>query len=155
MQGFPAAGELVWIGLRPARNAAMISVSEVMADPGRGLEGDRYKGNGKREVTLMQWEHLAVLGSFLGRRIEPELLRRNLVIKGINLLALKDRRFRIGDAVFQGTGQCHPCSKMELALGRGGFNAMRGHGGVTVRILGGGLLRVGDGVTVLPDKAIL
>jgi len=153
MQVFPHAGELVWIGLRPARGEPIITVNEVMADQHSGLIGDRYSGsNGKRQVTLIQWEHVSVLESMMGKDIAPELLRRNLVIKGINLLALKNRTFRIGEAVFQTTGLCHPCSRMEHILGAGGYNAMRGHGGLTAQVLHSGLLRVGDKLTALVDE---
>ena len=152
MHHFPEPGKLVWIGLRPARQADMISVEEVLAEADAGLEGDRYHGSGKRQVTLMQLEHLTVLSSFAKMQVTPELLRRNLLIRGINLLALKNRTFRIGGAVLQITGQCHPCSRVEQALGFGGYNAMRGHGGLTARILQGGMLRVGDCLTVLPDN---
>jgi MOSC domain-containing protein YiiM len=153
MQCFPVAGELVWIGLRPARQAAMQSVEEVFAEAGAGLAGDRYHGSGKRQVTLIQWEHLAVLSSFTKQPVTPDLLRRNLAIRGINLGALKNRTFRIGEAVFQATGQCHPCSLMEQVLGPGGYNAMRGHGGLTARIIRSGLIRIGDRVTVEPESA--
>lgn len=155
MQLFPHAGELVWIGLRPARGENMLTVNEVLADQDSGLIGDRYSGsNGKRQVTLIQWEHLSVLESMMSKKIAPELLRRNLVIKGINLLALKNRKFRIGEAIFLSTGFCYPCSKMEQALGVGGYNAMRGHGGLTARVLQSGLVHVGDNLTVLADESL-
>jgi MOSC domain-containing protein YiiM len=153
MQCFPVLGELVWIGLRPVRNAPMQPVEDVFAEANAGLAGDRYHGNGKRQVTLIQWEHLAVLSSFMKKPVSPELLRRNLAVRGINLLALKNRTFRIGEAVFQATGQCPPCSRMEQVLGPGGYNAMRGHGGLTARILRSGLIRIGDRLTVEPESA--
>ncbi|NOT12218.1 MAG: MOSC domain-containing protein [Methylococcaceae bacterium] len=125
-------------------------VNAVFADQNIGLDGDRYHGtNRKRQVTLIQWEHLAMLQSMMGRQITPELLRRNLAIKGINLLALKNCRFSIGTALFQTTGLCHPCSRMEEALGAGGYNALRGHGGLTAQIIRSGLIQVGDKVTVI------
>jgi len=156
LQTFTNPGELVWIGVRPARGEPMIAVDEVLADQRYGLIGDRYNGSsGKRQVTLIQWEHLAVLASMTGKIITPEMLRRNLVIKGINLLALKDHTFQIGDAILQTTGLCHPCSKMEQILGPGGYNAMRGHGGLTARVLKTGVMRVGDSLVVLPEANLL
>ncbi len=83
--------------------------------------------------------------AFLGREtIAPEVLRRNFVTRSINLAALKGQRFRIGTAVLEGTGDCAPCSWMEEALGPGGYNAMRGHGGITARIIEGGEVHLGD-----------
>ncbi|MFZ9610880.1 MAG: MOSC domain-containing protein [Methylococcales bacterium] len=150
IQVFPSNGELVWIGVRPAHGKPMIALTEVLATQHSGLVGDRYNGtSGKRQVTLIQYEHLAVLESLMGKAFSPEFLRRNLVIKGINLLALKNAKFRIGDVVLQATGFCHPCAKMELTLGVGGYNAMRGHGGLTAQVLHQGLLQLGDKLTVL------
>lgn len=151
---FPNLGRLVWIGLRPQRRAGMVVVTEVLADPQAGLEGDRYQGRSrKRQVTLIQHEHLTVISSFTNDTVTPELLRRNLVISGINLLALKNHCFRIGSVVFKATGLCHPCSRMEQVLGRGGYNAMRGHGGLVASIVQGGRLKVGDNVVPLLEDS--
>jgi MOSC domain-containing protein YiiM len=75
-------------------------------------------------------------------------LRRNLVVSGINLLALKNARLQVGGALLELVGPCQPCSRMEEAIGAGGYAAMRGHGGMTARVVSGGPLRVGDRVAV-------
>ena len=61
-------------------------------------------------------------------------------------MALRDRRFVLGSALLEATGECHPCSRMEAEFGAGGYNAVRGHGGITARIIGAGLVRLGDAV---------
>jgi MOSC domain-containing protein YiiM len=150
----PQVGRLVWIGVRPERDAPIEERANVEAIAERGLLGDRAsrgRPSGKRQVTLVQAEHLPVLASLLARPdLSPALLRRNLVIAGINLLSLVNLRFAIGaGVVLVGTGPCAPCAKMDRALGPGGFQAMRGHGGITARVERGGIIRLGDGVRAL------
>ena len=151
----PQIGRVEWIGIRPARNEPMISLSEVEINLGKGLEGDRFNGraNSPRQVTLIQQAHLSAIGTFLHQEaIDPALLRRNIVISGINLLALKDKTFRVGSALLEYTGLCHPCSKMERQLGPGGYNAMRGHGGITARVLEAGAIRLTDNLAYIPAQ---
>jgi MOSC domain-containing protein YiiM len=146
---FPRPGRVAWIGVRPARRAPVVAVDAVAAIAGAGLDGDRYAHDGKRQVTLIQAEHLPAIASLAGAdRVDPAALRRNVVVAGVNLLALKGRRFRIGTALLEHTGPCEPCSRMEEALGAGGYNAMRGHGGITARIVENGRIAVGDSVVV-------
>ncbi len=84
----PVPGELIWIGVRPGRKQTVEAIDSVYADVERGLAGDHYAGRSKkRQVTLMQWEHLAVLESLLGKTVTPDLPRRNLLVRGINLLS--------------------------------------------------------------------
>lgn len=152
----PQAGRIEWIGLRPAQRAAVQSVARVEARVGKGLEGDRHRGAGRRQVTLIQAEHLDVIAALLGRAAGTVLagqLRRNLVVSGVNLLALRQARFCVGTALLEGTGSCDPCSRMEEVLGAGGFNAMRGHGGITARVLEPGLIELGAEVRLAPAAA--
>lgn len=152
MARFPRAGRVEWIGLRPERRAPLASVREAEAVAGYGLAGDHYasKSNGKRQVTLIQAEHLEAVAKLLGRAgVGPDLVRRNILVSGINLYALRDRKFRIGDVLLEGSGPCDPCSRMEEALGEGGYNAMRGHGGITARILETGNFAIGDALRAI------
>jgi MOSC domain-containing protein YiiM len=143
----PQVGRVAWIGVRPVRRADVTAREAVAAIAGQGLAGDHYAHDGNRQVTLIQAEHLVAVAAFVGcAAIDPAHLRRNIAVAGLNLLALKGRRFRIGGALLEATGPCEPCSRMEEALGPGGYNAMRGHGGITARVVEGGPIRVGDAV---------
>ncbi|MEO0620810.1 MAG: MOSC domain-containing protein [Pseudomonadota bacterium] len=138
-------GEVMWIGLRPARRAPVIAVSEARVLD-TGLEGDHARP-GKRAVTLVQAEHLPVIAALA--HIEAPaygLLRRNIAVAGINLVGLRGRQVRVGTAILEVTGPCAPCSRMEEALGPGGYTAMRGHGGVTAAVISPGKIGVGDTV---------
>ena len=146
MTRYAKAGKVVAISIRPQRLIPVQIINSLKAIEGKGLEGDRSKG-GNRQVTLIQKEHIDALASFLGKDdLDFTLTRRNILVEGINLLSLKGKQFQIGDAIFEYTGECHPCSRMEEALGKGGYNAMRGHGGITAKVIVSGELKNGDNV---------
>jgi MOSC domain-containing protein YiiM len=141
-------GVVVWIGLRPGRRQPLVPVTQADLDV-TGLVGDHYRSRTSqaRQVTIIQSEHITAVAAYLGiASIEPDQLRRNIVVSGINLFALKGQRFRLGSALLQATGECHPCSRMEETFGPGGYNAVRGHGGITARILCSGQVRIGDAI---------
>lgn len=147
---FPFPGTVTWIGLRPARKAPLEAVAAAELSPDHGLVGDHYRGrSGKRQLTLINEAHLQAAAQCLAReRLDPALVRRNIVISGCNLRALKGHRFLLGEAVLEYTDECHPCSRMEQVLGPGGYNAMRGHGGICARVVQAGRVAVGDCLTV-------
>jgi len=146
-QNLPQKGRVEWIGVRPEKRKKMKVLQEVEVLE-TGLESDHYAGrSGNRSVTLIQAEHIDNIAAFLHvDKIDPLELRRNIVVSGINLQALKACEFRIGTAVLQMTGLCHPCSRMEEAFGEGGYNAVRGHGGITARVVLQGKIKLYDRV---------
>ena len=148
-------GVLERIGVRPERRGNLLEMQRVVAIAGAGLEGDHRteKANGSaRQVTIISREFIAQIMHYSTKQdIHPGLLRRNLVISGINLNALRHQRFEIGDALFEAGALCHPCSRMETALGKGGVAAMIGHGGLCCKILRSGSIALGNTVEVRPE----
>jgi MOSC domain-containing protein YiiM len=147
-------GHVEAIIVRGASREPARDIASTVALAGIGLADDRLGRRGEaelstRQVTLIQAEHLAVIAR-LARvdKVDPAGLRRNLVVSGINLLALKKARLQVGEALLEIVGPCQPCSRMEEAIGPGGYAAMRGHGGMTARVLVGGAISVGDAVRV-------
>jgi len=143
-------GQVAWIGLRPQRRQPLSPVTSAVALAELGLEGDHRAGKtpgSGRQVTLISSEFIAQIEHFTGlEAIDPGTLRRNIVTTGINLNALRRQRFRVGEALFEATQLCHPCARMEEALGKGGVAAMLGHGGLCAKIIEGGAIRLGDAV---------
>jgi MOSC domain-containing protein YiiM len=148
------AGRVEKIVVRGTSRAPAREVDATTAIASVGLADDRLGRQGEaelstRQVTLIQFEHLAVIAQ-LARvgGVDAIGLRRNLVVSGINLLALKNTRLRVGAALLEIVGPCQPCSRMEEVIGKGGYAAMRGHGGMTARVIEGGEIKVGSVVRV-------
>lgn len=144
MSRHAGSGSIEWIGLRPERRKPLEIVGEAEIALG-GLVGDRRTKPGKRAVTLIQWEHLGVIAALVQKQeVDPAMLRRNIAVSGLNLIAVRNHGIRIDDVILSITGICAPCSRMEEALGNGGYNAVRGHGGVTAEVLTPGRVAVGS-----------
>jgi MOSC domain-containing protein YiiM len=149
-------GRVEVIVVRGSPREVARTVESTVALSGIGLQDDRLGRRGEselstRQVTLIQAEHLPVIAALARvERVDPIGLRRNLVVSGINLLALKNARLEVGDALLELVGPCQPCSRMEETIGPGGYAAMRGHGGMTARVITTGSIRVGDAVRAQP-----
>lgn len=157
-QTMPQTGKLEAIVVRPARRVEAIFIQSTLAIESVGLKHDRLGIQPKnattisnRQVTLIQAEHIEIVAKLMRLPYLPATtLRRNLVVSGINLLAIKplfkDQKhyLKIGQVLLEITGVCAPCSRMEALLGEGGYNVMRGHGGVNAKVMNGGELHVGD-----------
>lgn len=144
------AGRVEAIVVRSGSRQPARRVESTLALARIGLADDRLGQRGEaelstRQVTLIQWEHLPVIAALAQLpAVDPLDLRRNLVVAGINLVALRNAQVRVGQALLEIVGPCQPCSRMEDSVGPGAYAAMRGHGGMTARVLEGGAIRVGD-----------
>ena len=145
-----APGKLEWIGLRTERRGQINIVESAEAIVGLGLEGDHLclKTPGSaRQVTIISREYIHQIAHQLGKDfIDPTLLRRNLVISGMNLNLLRFQRLQIGEAIFETSALCDPCSRMDENLGKGAAAAMFGYGGLCAKVVQGGRIKIGDSV---------
>ncbi len=133
----------------------MVSVKEVRAIPGKGLEGDRYftqtgtyskKPWPDREVTLIEVEAIEALAREYKIALEPGAARRNIVTRGVPLNHLVGREFRVGDVTVRGLRLCEPCAHLERLSHSGVREALIHRGGLRAQILTDGTIRVGDSI---------
>ena len=148
------SGEVLHIHVAPTAEATPTHVNSVRAEPGRGLEGDRYharagtyseKGGPGREVTLIASEAIEALEAESGVRLAPGQSRRNIATLGIDLNDFVDREFRVGGVVLRGVRLCDPCDHLEGLVGQANTTSgLENRGGLRCDIVSGGTIRVGD-----------
>ncbi len=150
-----APGKLEWIGLRSERRGEVVVVGQAEAVVDLGLVGDhrmKKTPGSARQITLISSEYIQQICHHTGHTtIDPRLLRRNLVISGMNMNLLRYQRLQIGEVILETNALCHPCSRMDEALGAGGTAAMFGYGGLCAKVIQGGVMYVGDPVVRLPQ----
>lgn len=149
-----AAGAVVGIYTAPEAGAPMEQQGSVIVVPGVGIVGDRYAlGTGTwsdprwpdQELTLFEAEVAEELG------IEHYVPRRNIVVRDVSLDGLIGTRFRLGDALLAGVRRCDPCRYIQELTGIPGLtkSLAQERGGIRVRIIEGGKIRLGDTIEVV------
>jgi MOSC domain-containing protein YiiM len=142
-------GEVLSIHIAPDEGDATHAVNEIRAVAGRGLEGDRYfdhEGTFSNpysvghDLTLIEAEVVEDLG------LAPEVPRRNVVTRGIDLNALVGRRFRVGEVECVGQRRCEPCAHLQRLTDPGLLRPLVHRGGLRADVLSDGVIRVGDAV---------
>jgi MOSC domain-containing protein YiiM len=162
--GTDAAGRVVAIYIAPVAAAPVVSLRESAALAGRGLAGDRYAKQigyysnhphyppSGRHLTLIAAEGLERLARETGIALHSGEHRRNIVTRGVDLTALLGRRFRVGEVTCIGIRPCPPCAHLEQLARQGVLRGLAHDGGVRAEILSGGVMRVGDAVTLEDEK---
>jgi MOSC domain-containing protein YiiM len=132
---------------KPPGETPITEVDQIECVAGRGLRGDRYfdhKPGYKGQATFFSVETLErVCEQIQAQDCELPAVRRNIFVKEVNLNDLIGKVFQIQGVSFEGTEECRPCYWMDHAIGHGAENAMRGFGGLRVKILSDGILRRG------------
>ena len=157
-QPVPATGTVVAIHVAPGGGEPMVGRERVRAIAGVGLEGDRYATRTgqwsadprvDRDITLIEAEVIEDLEASEGIVLGPGETRRNVTTRGIRLNELVGRRFRVGDAICEGTRLCEPCQYLTDLLGKPVLKPLVHRAGLRAHIVEGGEIAVGAEVAAL------
>ncbi|MCB1800656.1 MAG: sulfurase [Gammaproteobacteria bacterium] len=149
-------GHLRSIHVATAAGESMQSLDAVDCIAGVGLQGDRYaEGTGHWiktdgcQVTLITTEELARSARRGAAGWEPGWHRRNLVIDGIPVAALRRSRLRIGAVIFEFHRLRPPCGYLDRIVSPGAAKALGKGGGVGLYVCNDGRIHRGDEVELL------
>jgi MOSC domain-containing protein YiiM len=137
---------IVHIFIAPKHGAAMQSMERVEAMEDAGLRGDRYTA---RQVTFIELENIEAFTQTTGLPLTPDKPRRNVVTRGIRLNDLCGKRFRIGEALFEGVELCEPCSLFARRTHREILDFFPQKAGLRARVISAGEIRVGESIETL------
>jgi MOSC domain-containing protein YiiM len=137
-------------------SAAMERVEEVTTVEGCGIEGDRYcEGTGfwtrygdVCQVTLIEGEDLDFIEDELGISVKDGQHRRNIITRGIRLLDLRRKRFRVGEVLLEFDRSRPPCRHVQDLSEPGMTRALKGRGGICARVIEAGQIRAQDAIAV-------
>lgn len=134
----------------------MQSVDRIEAVADRGLRGDRYfNGTGYYspydvcQVTLIAGEAIEQINRNFGLDLTAGEHRRNVVTEGVDVHELLGHRFRVGEAVLEGTRPRPPCVHVEqIADKKGVARALKdGRGGICADVIESGTIGVDDAIS--------
>lgn len=136
------------LAVRGPGTAAPTPVERALALAGLGLEGDRHQDRrSPRQVLIASRDAYEELG------LAPLTLRENLLLDLDTASLSSGSLLRVGsEAVLRVSFQCEACGALE-GLRPGLVRAIGGRRGVLARVHAGGLIRTGDVVTVLSERA--
>lgn len=140
-------------GPRDATGPELPESVEVRA--GLGIVGDRYfaqRAHRTASVTVMAIESIERIAPGLN----PADTRRNIIVRGLDIDALRGQDFSLGGILFRAHRPANPCAWMDVALAPGAFRSLRGRGGMRCEPLTSGTLRLGPAVaeTLSPPVSV-
>ncbi|HEX4665167.1 MAG TPA: MOSC domain-containing protein [Chthoniobacterales bacterium] len=126
----------------------LIAVDEIECVAGHGIRGDRffdYADDYKGQITFFSREVFDLLSESFGLTTKsPGVLRRNVIVSGVDLMELIGADFELQGVQFRGTAHCAPCYWMNNAFAPGAEKFLAGRGGLRARILSDGRIALGD-----------
>ena len=143
---------------RPSDDYPLVEVEEIECVAGHGIRGDRfydYRQNYKGQITFFSQEVFdALSAAFPHVRKSPGVLRRNVIVSGVDLNSLIGETFELQGIRFRGAAHCRPCYWLDEAFTPGAEAWLKGNGGLRAQILTDGMLKVGLAELVLAQREL-
>jgi MOSC domain-containing protein YiiM len=142
-------GILRGLAKKESKGGPMVSLTTGIIETLSGLNDDTRGKPGKRQITIVAEESWDVSCEELGQELPWTLRRANLLISGIELKNTTGKLIHINNIILQITGETTPCHVMDK-----GYNGLQKalipnwRGGVTCKVIRGGVLSVGDAVNI-------
>ncbi len=134
----------------------LVEVSEMECVAGHGIRGDRfydYKDNYKGQITFFSQEVFdALSAAYPHVQKSPGVLRRNVIVSGVNLNTLIGEQFELQGIRFRGTAHCRPGYWLDQAFAPGAEAWLKGNGGLRAQIVTSGTLKTGFADLVLAQR---
>ena len=125
-------------------------VNQAFLEKGKGIVNDRYYGNFKEEkeqVTLINIKEINDFNSLIDKNIDAKDFRRSIIVSGINLNELINKKIKINDVTLKIHEICQPCKYLQDKLKIPGLvKILTNKSGVRAEILSSGSIAVGDAV---------
>ena len=150
------AGVVEEIFVTARGSAAMERVDSVETVESGGIRGDRYcEGTGfwtqygdVCQITFIEADDLDFIENELDIRVKSGEHRRNVVVRGVDLIGLQGKRFRVGETVLQYDRSRPPCKHVQNLSEPGMTRALKNRGGICARVVSAGAIRTGDAIDV-------
>lgn len=127
-------------------------VNQVILEKGKGIVNDRYYGNfkeKKEQVTLINLEEINNFNNQIKQNIDAKNFRRNIIVSGINLNGLINKKIKINNITLKIHEICQPCKYLQDRLKIPNLIKMLvNKSGVRAEILSSGSLSVGDNIKI-------
>ena len=146
-------GKIEAISITNTSEANTFYVNQAYLEKGKGIVNDRYYGNfkeKKEQVTLINLEEINNFNKKVRQNIEPKDFRRNIIVSGINLNRLINKKIKINEVILKIHEVCQPCKYLQEKLSIPSLVKMLvNKSGVRAEILNSGSLSIGDTIKII------
>lgn len=142
-------GKVISVNISETKGVVKNPIESGEFKENHGLVGDAHSGNWHRQVSLLALESIEKMNKAGAKGLTPGKFAENLTTEGIVLYELPvGTKVQIGETLHEVTQigkECHKGCAIKQLVG----DCVMPREGIFTKVLKGGIIRVGDKITVL------